>query len=260
MTTRPGNGGLVRRIRTLPEEVLFFGRLAIYGLAIGTVYWFLTYEAIGTVLLLAVGGALGRLHADPAPSAATRRDRPRRTPIDRARRPVRRRGRAPADVDLRAPRGRHRDRRGQPELRVGAWLALAAIVPLLGGFLSWLRAAEAEYRAVEADDAADAAAVEPVGEDVSLPDVRRPGARRAASRSSSVAAVGPATVRPATGRRAAAAAELLPGRATPSRAVTNGAMYATTRIGTRNRAGPRSSATSRPSPSMNEEVRRERRA
>ncbi len=35
-------------------------------------------------------------------------------------------------------------------------------------------------------------------------------------------------------------------RASPSRAVTNGAMYAATRTGTRKRAGPRSSATSRP--------------
>jgi hypothetical protein len=39
----------------VPEEVLVFTRLAAFGLIVGTVYWFVAYEAAGTVLLLAFG-------------------------------------------------------------------------------------------------------------------------------------------------------------------------------------------------------------
>ena len=37
------------------EEVAFFTRSAIYGIAVGTVYWFLTYENAGSILLVGVG-------------------------------------------------------------------------------------------------------------------------------------------------------------------------------------------------------------
>lgn len=43
----------------MPEEVRFLGRLAAYGLLIGVVYWFVSYEVAGTVLLLAFGVATG---------------------------------------------------------------------------------------------------------------------------------------------------------------------------------------------------------
>ena len=46
----------MRRILRLPEEILFFGRLGAYGLIIGTIYWFVTYETAGTVLLVLFGG------------------------------------------------------------------------------------------------------------------------------------------------------------------------------------------------------------
>jgi TRAP-type C4-dicarboxylate transport system permease small subunit len=39
----------------LPEEVLVFVRLAIFGLGIGAVYWFIAYEVAGTVLLVGFG-------------------------------------------------------------------------------------------------------------------------------------------------------------------------------------------------------------
>jgi hypothetical protein len=39
----------------LPEEVLVLARLAAFGLVVGTVYWFVAYEAAGTVLLLGFG-------------------------------------------------------------------------------------------------------------------------------------------------------------------------------------------------------------
>jgi len=41
----------------VPEEVLVFARLAAFGLAVGTVYWFVSYEVAGTVLLLGFGVA-----------------------------------------------------------------------------------------------------------------------------------------------------------------------------------------------------------
>jgi cytochrome c oxidase subunit IV len=41
----------------LPEEILVFGRLAAFGLVVGTLYWFVAYETVGTVLLLGFGAA-----------------------------------------------------------------------------------------------------------------------------------------------------------------------------------------------------------
>ena len=37
----------------MPEEVRFLARLAAYGLLVGVVYWFVSYEVAGTILLLA---------------------------------------------------------------------------------------------------------------------------------------------------------------------------------------------------------------
>jgi hypothetical protein len=39
----------------LREEVAVFGRLAGFGLIVGAIYWFVAYEAAGTVLLLGFG-------------------------------------------------------------------------------------------------------------------------------------------------------------------------------------------------------------
>ena len=41
----------------LPEEVLFFARIAAFGLIVGAVYWFVAYEPAGTVMLLGFGVA-----------------------------------------------------------------------------------------------------------------------------------------------------------------------------------------------------------
>ena len=41
--------------RHLPEEIRFFARSALFGLAIAVIYWFVSYEAAGSVLLLAFG-------------------------------------------------------------------------------------------------------------------------------------------------------------------------------------------------------------
>ncbi|HXG40643.1 MAG TPA: hypothetical protein VNJ28_06840, partial [Candidatus Limnocylindrales bacterium] len=38
-----------------PEETRLFVRLAAYGLGIGLIYWFVSYETAGTVLLVGFG-------------------------------------------------------------------------------------------------------------------------------------------------------------------------------------------------------------
>lgn len=48
-----------RRLRNLPEEVWFFLRIAAYAFFIGTLYWVLTYEPAGTMLLFGFGFAAG---------------------------------------------------------------------------------------------------------------------------------------------------------------------------------------------------------
>ena len=151
---------MLRHIRLLPEEVLFFGRLSLYGLVVGTTYWFLTYETIGSILLIGLGGAMGvltlvlawrrRRDVTPASAAdASALEGPFADPGGRLPTATF----APLEIGLGIAVA-------SLSFAFGAWLALAAVVPLIGGFLGWLRAAEAEYRAVEADDAAAAAEAE----------------------------------------------------------------------------------------------------
>jgi hypothetical protein len=42
-------------MKDLPEEVWLFVRTSIFGLVVGSLYWFLTYETAGTILLLGFG-------------------------------------------------------------------------------------------------------------------------------------------------------------------------------------------------------------
>lgn len=43
----------------VPYEAQVFGRMSVFGLGIGAVYWFLTYETAGSVLLFTFGIASG---------------------------------------------------------------------------------------------------------------------------------------------------------------------------------------------------------
>jgi hypothetical protein len=60
-------------LRHPSDEAVLFGRLAVFGLVVGFVYWFLTYESAGTVMLLGFGVASGiasiALWAQPSRSA-----------------------------------------------------------------------------------------------------------------------------------------------------------------------------------------------
>jgi len=46
-------------VSELRPEAKVFVRMAIFGLATGGAYWFLTYEVVGSILLVAFGGASG---------------------------------------------------------------------------------------------------------------------------------------------------------------------------------------------------------
>jgi hypothetical protein len=50
---------LVRRLLHDPAETRFFLFLAVFALVIGAIYWFVSYEPAGSVLLLAFGAATG---------------------------------------------------------------------------------------------------------------------------------------------------------------------------------------------------------
>jgi hypothetical protein len=132
------------RVSRLPEEVLFFARSAAYGLFIGVVYWILTAEPAGTTLLVGFGGASAVL----ALILAVRRRRP--AAVDRS-----------GNAD--GPFGDETGRIPAPTLAplqlgfglalaglaipFGVWMAIAAVVPILAGSLSWLHSAEREWTA-----------------------------------------------------------------------------------------------------------------
>ena len=45
----------------MPEEIRFFVRTALFGFGLAVVYWFVSYDAIGTIFLLGFGGAAAML-------------------------------------------------------------------------------------------------------------------------------------------------------------------------------------------------------
>jgi hypothetical protein len=141
--------GFVRRILALPEEIQFFGRLGAYGIGIGIVYWFLTYEVAGSLLLIGFGLATGLLGAllflrrprDPrelAPEAGPFHDESGRVPSATY---------APLEFGFGLALVALAPVFGLP-------MAVASLVPLMLGGAGWLRAAAAEWRAVEAGEAA----------------------------------------------------------------------------------------------------------
>jgi hypothetical protein len=139
--------GFVRRILALPEEIQFFGRLGAYGIGIGIVYWFLTYEVAGSLLLIGFGLATGLLGAllflrrprDPRePEAGPFHDESGRVPSATY---------APLEFGFGLALVALAPVFGPP-------MAVASLVPLMLGGAGWLRSAAAEWRAVEAGEAA----------------------------------------------------------------------------------------------------------
>ena len=153
---RPSASGVRRGpFRDVPEEVWFFARLAAYGWVVGIAYWFLTYEPVGSLLLTVLGLASTVLtlllersrrragHPSSGPPSLHRADLegPFGSPIGRLPSPTF----APLEVGIGLAIA-------SLSLAFGAWLAIAAVLPLLGGVLSWLRSAEREAAATQRDE------------------------------------------------------------------------------------------------------------
>ena len=129
------------------EEVRFFGRLSLFALAVGVVYWFLSYETAGTVLLLGFGVATGLAfvvlrRGSPAPRSgvdAAPDDRPGSPdgPFGDESAPVPGRSIAPLAVGF-----------GVALIALGGafgpWFLIVGAVPALVGAVSWLQAANRE--------------------------------------------------------------------------------------------------------------------
>jgi hypothetical protein len=138
--------GPYERWRALPEEVRFLGRLAIYALGVGVVYWFVSYEPAGTVLLIGFGIATGagfvvlwrgsRAAAASAAGTVETSTQPDGPFGDET-------GAIPLGslVPLEVGFGIAVIGLG---LVFGPWLILAGLIPLLAGAWSWLGAAGRE--------------------------------------------------------------------------------------------------------------------
>ncbi len=146
----------------MAEEVWFFGRNALFALVVSGIYWFASYEVVGTILLFGFGVAnavafsvLRRGERQARRSRAQRDDEAAGTepgagtdgPFGDESGPVPTRSAAPLMVGL-----------GIGVAALGAafgpWLILAGLLPLLVGASDWLGAANRELaQRVRADDA-----------------------------------------------------------------------------------------------------------
>jgi hypothetical protein len=163
----------MRRILALSQETKVFLLMGAFGLAVATIYWFVSYETVGTVLLAGFGLAtaviallLGR--SDPtrrrAADTASRREEPPATELGQADTTVS--GTEGVDRPFSDEAGRLPNPTIAP-FAVGAGVALAATglvfglapvivgaLPLGWGAWAWLSSAGDELGAVEADDLA----------------------------------------------------------------------------------------------------------
>jgi hypothetical protein len=135
-------------MRDVPEEVSFFARSAAFALVIATIYWFVSYEPAGTTLLAFFGlasglaaivlfrGWRGSVGGTARGTEAPFTDESGRIPTDTL---------APLEVGF----GLAVAALG---LVFGAWLILAAILPITLGSLAWLHAAGEELDAIETSE------------------------------------------------------------------------------------------------------------
>ena len=128
----------------MPEEAAFWGRTGIYGVAIAIVYWFVSYDITGTVLLGMFGVATGLVWA-----LLWRRLAPRRRDVepeagteDEAI-PVR--SLAPLGVGI-----------GLAVMALGLvygiWFLVAGLLPLLMGAADWLAGSRHELDLLARED------------------------------------------------------------------------------------------------------------
>jgi hypothetical protein len=175
-----------------PQEVRFFLLLSAFGIVVGVIYWFVSYESAGTVLLLGFGAATGliglRLLGDPASRRV--RERVRVRDAD-AIPPEEGTGAGTGGVDrpFLDETGRLPDETIAP-FAIGLGIAIAAtglifgpapvavgILPFAWGAWAWLSGARAELDAQELDDEVAVAAA-------AVPTAPAPPAARVAPRRS----------------------------------------------------------------------------
>jgi hypothetical protein len=136
-----------------PEEAAFFARSAIFALFLAAVYWFVSYEWAGSVLLFLFGvgsvlaaSLLGRAAAHSRGDAVGRDELIRPDgPFGDESSPIPNPTFAPIvfGVGLAI---------AALSLAFGPWLLLAAVMPILLGATSWLGSANAEWRNHSADE------------------------------------------------------------------------------------------------------------
>ena len=122
----------------MAEEVAFFGRSGLFGFGLAIVYWFLSYELVGTFLLggfgLATGLAFvvlrGGSHAEP--DGATPE-----APFEDEGGPVQLSSVAPLEIGFGVAFS-------LLALAYGVWFLLAGLLPIGLGVADWLAAATRE--------------------------------------------------------------------------------------------------------------------
>jgi hypothetical protein len=168
---------MLRRLLGLdePQETRVFLFVAAFGIVIGVIYWFVSYEVAGTVLLLLFGVANGALALALVRAPGARLVRRRATrhegapDIDPDRRDIGG-GSGTGDVDrpFLDELGRLPGDSFAPfAVGLGAATAVTGVIfgpapvvvgllPFLWGAVAWLRGAADELDATEADDASEA--------------------------------------------------------------------------------------------------------
>jgi hypothetical protein len=136
-----------------PEEAAFFARSAIFALAIAAIYWFVSYEWAGSILLFGFGLGSAVMAILLGRSAAGRAARAHESepgggadgPFGDETGPVPNPTFAPIVFAV----GLALVALG---LAFGPWLLLAAVMPIVLGATSWLGSAGAEWRGQQEAD------------------------------------------------------------------------------------------------------------
>jgi len=141
----PQHGGTDDSEEGLTAEAKLFARMAVFGIAVGIAYWFLTYETAGSVMLTTFGAASG-LAAVAIWLGSRRRRSPRPVgaaagpAVEAAAGPVPRPGWAPLGIAI----GLGGVALAGP---FGPWLAIAGLFLAIRSAKTWL---DAQMRETEA--------------------------------------------------------------------------------------------------------------
>jgi hypothetical protein len=174
---------MIRRVLLLdhPQETRFFAFLGVFGLALAAIYWVLTYEAAGTILLFGFGAGAGLLAVGlyrsrpravaegPANAAADGSSSPLQQVTEGEGGDVAGGGAGGVDTPFETPLGRLPGETLAPlalglgvalaitAVVFGPWLLVAGLVPMAWGGWTWYTAARDELRATASHETRDRA-------------------------------------------------------------------------------------------------------